>query len=174
MWAPRHEDVWESGGIAPCILNLGTRWRWVTGLDVNWGRGPLFWRHVRCHKERSLVPVIWLNCSNTYTAYLNQVGSSRGQGHRDLQTKEVKKGRRHDLQHQHDISQLIFQLLSSVISWAGLQVWNLELGSRFKTSRVRGFGTCSVHSSSAHGPVQKLSAPTAGCKWTPKFQLLTS
>jgi hypothetical protein len=25
--APRHEDVWGSGGIAPCILNLGTRWR---------------------------------------------------------------------------------------------------------------------------------------------------
>jgi len=23
--APHHEDVWGSGGIAPCILNLGTR-----------------------------------------------------------------------------------------------------------------------------------------------------
>jgi hypothetical protein len=26
---PRHEDVLGSGGIAPRILNLGTRWRWV-------------------------------------------------------------------------------------------------------------------------------------------------
>jgi len=24
-----HEEVLGSGGIAPCILNLGTRWRWV-------------------------------------------------------------------------------------------------------------------------------------------------
>jgi hypothetical protein len=28
-WAPCHESVWGSGGIAPCILYLGTRWRWV-------------------------------------------------------------------------------------------------------------------------------------------------
>jgi len=26
-YAPRHEDVWRSGSIAPCILNLGTRLR---------------------------------------------------------------------------------------------------------------------------------------------------
>jgi hypothetical protein len=26
---PRHEDVWVSGVIAPRILNLGTRWKWV-------------------------------------------------------------------------------------------------------------------------------------------------
>jgi len=25
--APRHEDVWVSGGMTPSILNLGTRWR---------------------------------------------------------------------------------------------------------------------------------------------------
>jgi hypothetical protein len=30
--APRHEDVLGSGGIAPRILNLGTRWRWVVGF----------------------------------------------------------------------------------------------------------------------------------------------
>jgi len=24
--SPRHKDVWGSYGIAPCILNLGTRW----------------------------------------------------------------------------------------------------------------------------------------------------
>jgi len=24
--APHHEDVWEIGGIAPPILNLGTKW----------------------------------------------------------------------------------------------------------------------------------------------------
>jgi hypothetical protein len=25
-----HADVWGSGGIAPCILNTGTRWKWST------------------------------------------------------------------------------------------------------------------------------------------------
>jgi hypothetical protein len=28
-WSPRHEGVLGSGGIAPRILDLGTRWRWV-------------------------------------------------------------------------------------------------------------------------------------------------
>jgi hypothetical protein len=28
-WAQRHEGAWGSGGIAPRILYLGTRWRWV-------------------------------------------------------------------------------------------------------------------------------------------------
>jgi hypothetical protein len=27
-WLPRHEGVFESGGIAPRILDLSTRWRW--------------------------------------------------------------------------------------------------------------------------------------------------
>jgi hypothetical protein len=26
-YMPQHEGVWGSGGIAACILNLGTRWR---------------------------------------------------------------------------------------------------------------------------------------------------
>jgi len=30
--APRHENVWASGGIAPRILRLGTRWKWVVGF----------------------------------------------------------------------------------------------------------------------------------------------
>jgi hypothetical protein len=30
--APRHEGVLGSGGIAPCILDLGTRWRWVVSF----------------------------------------------------------------------------------------------------------------------------------------------
>jgi hypothetical protein len=25
-YAPRHEDVWVSGSVAPSIINLGTRW----------------------------------------------------------------------------------------------------------------------------------------------------
>jgi len=32
-WAPRHEGVMGSGGIAPCILELGIRWRWVGGFN---------------------------------------------------------------------------------------------------------------------------------------------
>jgi hypothetical protein len=30
--APRHEDVWISGGIAPRIFNHGNRWRWVVSF----------------------------------------------------------------------------------------------------------------------------------------------
>jgi hypothetical protein len=30
IWAPRHEGVLGSGGIAPNILYLGTRWSWVS------------------------------------------------------------------------------------------------------------------------------------------------
>jgi hypothetical protein len=29
-----HEDIWGSGGIAPSILNLGTRWRWVIAFKL--------------------------------------------------------------------------------------------------------------------------------------------
>jgi len=29
---PRHEDIWGSRGIAPCILNLGSRWWWVVSF----------------------------------------------------------------------------------------------------------------------------------------------
>jgi hypothetical protein len=31
-WAPRHEGVLGSGGLAPCVLELGTRWRWVVSF----------------------------------------------------------------------------------------------------------------------------------------------
>jgi hypothetical protein len=30
--ARRHEGILGSGGIAPCILDLGTRWRWVVSF----------------------------------------------------------------------------------------------------------------------------------------------
>jgi hypothetical protein len=29
---PRHEDIWWNGGIAPWILNLDARWRWVVSF----------------------------------------------------------------------------------------------------------------------------------------------
>jgi hypothetical protein len=29
---PRHEHVLGSGGTAPCILNLGTRWKWMVSF----------------------------------------------------------------------------------------------------------------------------------------------
>jgi len=29
---PCHDDIWRNGGIAPCILNFGTRWRWVVSF----------------------------------------------------------------------------------------------------------------------------------------------
>jgi len=32
-FVPHHEDVWESVDIAPCILDLGTRRRWVVSLE---------------------------------------------------------------------------------------------------------------------------------------------
>jgi hypothetical protein len=31
-YAQRHEDVWESGGIPPRILNLGSRWKRVVSF----------------------------------------------------------------------------------------------------------------------------------------------
>jgi len=34
--APRHEDVWVSGGIAPRILSLDTRWKWVVSFTPTW------------------------------------------------------------------------------------------------------------------------------------------
>jgi hypothetical protein len=55
-WAPRHEGVLGSGGIAPFILGLGTRWRWVvsftprkeplipTGKESGWAPEPVWTR----------------------------------------------------------------------------------------------------------------------------------
>jgi len=31
-YASHLKDVWPSGGIAPCILMRGTRWRWVVSF----------------------------------------------------------------------------------------------------------------------------------------------
>jgi hypothetical protein len=31
-WAPCHEGILGSGGIAPCILDLGIRWKWVVSF----------------------------------------------------------------------------------------------------------------------------------------------
>jgi hypothetical protein len=43
-WAPRHVDVRGSGGIAPCILNLGTRLNWMVSFTPRplylWGNNP--------------------------------------------------------------------------------------------------------------------------------------
>jgi len=40
--APHHEDVLGSGDIAPRILKLGTRWRWVVSFTLQplypWGK----------------------------------------------------------------------------------------------------------------------------------------
>jgi hypothetical protein len=33
-WAPRHEGVFRSGVIAPLILDLGSRWRWVVSFTT--------------------------------------------------------------------------------------------------------------------------------------------
>jgi hypothetical protein len=39
-WGPHHEDVWGSEGIAPRILNLGIRWRWMVSSTLR----PLYHR----------------------------------------------------------------------------------------------------------------------------------
>jgi hypothetical protein len=39
--APHQEDVWESGGIAPRVLNIGARWKWV----VSFAPRPLYPRY---------------------------------------------------------------------------------------------------------------------------------
>jgi len=32
---PRHEDVWVNGGMAPCIIHLGARWRWLSASHLD-------------------------------------------------------------------------------------------------------------------------------------------
>jgi len=39
-YEPRHEDVLRSGGIAPRVLDFGTRWRWVVSFTPR----PLYLR----------------------------------------------------------------------------------------------------------------------------------
>jgi hypothetical protein len=43
-YAPHCREVWESGGIAPRILNLGNIWTWVVSYTphtlYSWGRSP--------------------------------------------------------------------------------------------------------------------------------------
>jgi hypothetical protein len=38
---PRHEDVLDSGGIAPAFIDLGTRWSVVASMDrrLGWTQG---------------------------------------------------------------------------------------------------------------------------------------
>jgi hypothetical protein len=40
------KTYWGSGGIAPCILDLGTRWRWVVSFTpwpiCPWGKSPWY------------------------------------------------------------------------------------------------------------------------------------
>jgi hypothetical protein len=44
-WAPRPEGVWGSRGIAPCIFDLGTRWRWVFRFTLRplYSQGKSYW-----------------------------------------------------------------------------------------------------------------------------------
>jgi hypothetical protein len=47
--APRHEDLWGSWSIAPHILTLGTRWRWVVsfvpaGQEAGWAPDTVWTR----------------------------------------------------------------------------------------------------------------------------------
>jgi len=41
-----HEDLWGSGGTAPCILNLSARWRQLVSftpwLLYHWGERPWY------------------------------------------------------------------------------------------------------------------------------------
>jgi len=39
-WAPRHQDVWGSEVISPCILNHVITWRWVVSFTLR----PLYHR----------------------------------------------------------------------------------------------------------------------------------
>jgi len=44
--APRHEDEWGNGRVAPRNLNLDTRWRWVISFTPQsfypTGKSPLY------------------------------------------------------------------------------------------------------------------------------------
>jgi hypothetical protein len=45
-WAPHYEGVLESGGIAPRIIDIGSRWRWVVSFTPRplypQGKSPLY------------------------------------------------------------------------------------------------------------------------------------
>jgi hypothetical protein len=51
-WAPRHDGILGSGGIAPNILDLGTRWRWVVSFTLRslYPQGKIPW----CPLDRRL------------------------------------------------------------------------------------------------------------------------
>jgi hypothetical protein len=66
---PRHEDVYESDGITPCILNVGTRRRWAVGShlgrptpgDTGWAIQPVWLRWQRKYpslREENNCPLI--------------------------------------------------------------------------------------------------------------------
>jgi hypothetical protein len=46
-WAPCHEGMLGSGGLAPPIIDLGTRWRWVVSFTTRplypQGKSPFYY-----------------------------------------------------------------------------------------------------------------------------------
>jgi hypothetical protein len=51
------KDVWGSGNLALCILNLSTGWRWVVSFMIRllycWGKNPMYALHRRlCGSQR--------------------------------------------------------------------------------------------------------------------------
>ena len=64
----RHKGMQGSGGLAPHILNLGTRWRWVISLTLR----PLYFRiKIRLYtlNRRLSVPQNWYGLSCPYSKY---------------------------------------------------------------------------------------------------------
>jgi len=55
-YMPCHEDEWGIGGIAPHILNLGTRWRWV----VSFMPCPVY-HSIHCKGGRGVGPSLGLD-----------------------------------------------------------------------------------------------------------------
>jgi hypothetical protein len=61
-WAPHHEGVLGSGGIAPRILDLSTRWTWVVSFTTQplylQGKNPYYLLNRRCVGPRAGLDVV--------------------------------------------------------------------------------------------------------------------
>jgi hypothetical protein len=93
--APRHEDVLGSGGIAPRILNPGTRWRWVVSFTPR----PLYPR-----SKSPPVAIGWYHLQPLITASMSlvvvihpHVSLSGGEGAEESVSRELRLAQNWDV-----------------------------------------------------------------------------
>jgi hypothetical protein len=93
-WVPCHEDVLERGGIAPRILNLGTRCRWVVSFTPR----PLYPRYPLVPRASEHVTS---RIIRNVTCYIHSTGSPSRDGRRKTVDGELVRLRVPDKVHWH-------------------------------------------------------------------------